>query len=37
MELEENLEKIQNEGDERINRLRGGVKKLRQFKIKDRN
>ena len=37
MELEENLEKIQNEGDEKINKLRGGVKKLRQFKIKDRN
>ena len=37
MELEENLEKIQNEGDEKINKLRGGVKKLKQFKIKDRN
>ena len=37
MELEENLEKIQNEGDERINKLRGGVKKLKQFKIKDKN
>ena len=37
MELEENLEKIQNEGDEKINKLRGGVKKLKQFKIKDKN
>ena len=37
MELEENLEKIQNEGDEKINKLRGGIKKLKQYKIKDKN
>ena len=37
MELEDNLEKIQNEGDEKINKLRGGMKKLKTFKIKDKN
>jgi len=37
MELEENLEKIQNEGDEKINKLRGGVGKLKKFMIKDKN
>ena len=37
MELEENIEKIQNEGAERINKLRGGIKKLKYFKIKDNN
>jgi len=37
MELEENLEKIQNEGDEKINKLRGGVGELKKFMIKDKN
>ena len=36
-ELEENLKKIEYEGAERLNRLRGGIKKLKQFKIKDNN
>ena len=37
MELEENLEKIQNEGDEKINKLRGGIGRLKKFMIKDKN
>ena len=37
MELEENLDKIQNEGNEKINKLRGGTQKLRTFQIKDKN
>jgi len=37
MELEENLEKIQNEGDEKINKLKGGINKLKKFIIKEKN
>ena len=37
MELEENLEKIQNEGDEKINKLKGRANKLKTFIIKDKN
>ena len=36
-QLEENLKKIQYEGAEKLNKLRGGTKKLKQFKIKDNN
>jgi hypothetical protein len=36
-ELESNLIKIQNEGTEKLNMLRGGIKKLKKYKIKDNN
>ena len=36
-ELEQNLKQIQYEGAERLNMLRGGIKKLKKFKIKDNN
>ena len=36
-ELEENIEKIQNEGNEKINKLRGGYSKLKKFVFKDNN
>jgi hypothetical protein len=36
-ELEENLRQIQYEGAERLNKLRGGTKKLKKYKIKDNN
>ena len=36
-ELENNIIKIQNEGAERINLLKGGIKKLKKYKIKDNN
>ena len=36
-ELEKSLKQIQYEGAERLNMLRGGIKKLKRFKIKDNN
>ena len=36
-ELEENLKQIQSEGAKKLNMLRGGTKKFREFKIKDNN
>ena len=36
-ELEQNLKQIQFEGAERLNLLRGGIKKLKKYKIKDNN
>ena len=36
-ELEKSLKKIQNERAEKFNMLRGGIKKLKKYKIKDNN
>ena len=36
-ELESNLKKIQNEGAEKLNKLRGTTKKLKKYRIKDNN